>query len=203
MELITVNIWNIWISKIASFNKASKNVTKARKSLEQAEGLERLSAIDELITALSPAYRYLVVDLLSEIKESDPENETGLLTKYALSFAYVDAIGEFGQGNTQGAIDIFLNVAETEGVSTEDAQEAYMTACYLMSNSGIASPELVLETMRKALALDPNSKMADNIKKSIEYMEGYLTSIAEMDDSSDENADEAEVPSTEVSSENE
>ena len=152
------------ISKLGSFVKKSKAVTKARKELVDAQDLDKLKAIDKLIQSLSPAYRNLTVNLLSQIKEMDPDNQSGLLTKYALSFAYVDAIGEFGSGNVQGAIDIFINVAESEGVSNADAQEAYWTSCYLMANTGIGTPEVVLETMKKALEKDPNSKMASDIK---------------------------------------
>lgn len=180
------------VSKIASFSKQSKEVTKARKQLEEAVDLDRVKAIDNLISCLSPEYRYLVIDLLSEIKEIDPEDETGLVQKYVLSFAYVDAIGEFGQGNAQGAIDIFLNVAESENISTDDAQEAYMTACYLMSNTGLGTPETLLEIMQKAYDLNPNSKIADDIKSSISYVKQFVTIDDNQNSESDEETDSSE-----------
>ncbi|MDD7417624.1 MAG: thioredoxin family protein [Treponemataceae bacterium] len=181
------------ISKIVSFNKKSKEVTKARKELAEAQELDRLYAIDNLISSLDGAYRYLMTDLLSEIKQADPENETGLVTKYALSFAYVEAIGEYGQGNAQGAIDIFLKVAENETVPADDAQEAYMTACYLLANAQLGTPEQILELMNKAIEVSPKSKQVESIKQSVEYMQQFLTSSEAENAESSDNAAQASV----------
>ncbi|MCR5699566.1 MAG: thioredoxin family protein [Treponemataceae bacterium] len=185
------------ISKVVSYNKKSKEVTKARKELADAQDLDRLYAIDNLISSLDSSYRYLTTDLLSEIKQVDPDNETGLGTKYALSFAYVEAIGEYGQGNAQGAIDIFLKVAEDETVPADDKQEAYMTACYLLANTQLGTPEQIVELMNKAIDASPKSKQVESIKQSLEYMQQYLPA-AENAEASEEGA---EAPAEEKAAE--
>ncbi|MCR4789947.1 MAG: thioredoxin family protein [Treponemataceae bacterium] len=156
--------------KINSYKKNSTNVTKLRKELAEVEEDKQIYTVDKLISNLDPSYRYLELDLLGLIKEKDPENELGIYNKYLLSFAYVDALGEFNKGNAQSAIDIFLKVAESEGISKADCQEAYQTAAYLLANTGIGTPEVIIEYLQKAIDANPNSKEVSSIKKTIEYL---------------------------------
>lgn len=157
------------LKELAAFNKNGKNLISLKKELETKEGIERLAIIDKMADNLDTSYRYLLRDLLAEIPELDPENTTGLNTKYKMNFAYEQALDEFAKGNVQGAIEIFVETAQTEGIPAIDAQEAYQTAAYLAANSG-ASDELIVAYLEKAIEAMPDSDAVTGIKQTIEMI---------------------------------
>ena len=158
------------ISKIASYNKKSVQVTKLRKELEEVEPIARMKTIDKLIQTLDPDYGFMCLDLFVQFKELDPEDECGYQLKYAMNFAYFEASSAFEQGKAQEAVQIFLDVAQKEGISKEDSQSAYYTAAYLAANTGIYEPKDVVEFLDKAIAADPKSKNVKGIQQTRDYI---------------------------------
>lgn len=160
------------IKMISSFNSASKKVSKARVLLAKAEGMDRVPLIDSMVDKLDRSYRYLLLDLLKEIPTLDPENTSGLLTKYKMNYAYAEALEEYSKGNAQKAIDIFVETAQVEGIPAQDAQEAYQTAAYLASVTGLGSNEIIVAYLEKAIAVYPKSESAKAIQETIDYLKG-------------------------------
>ncbi len=172
------------LKELASFNKNAKEVASLTKELESKEGIERLTIIDEIASNLDTSYRYLLRNLLAEIPELDPENTTGLNTKYRMNFAYEEALEEYAKGNIQRAIEIFVETAQTEGIPAIDAQEAYQTAAYLAANTG-ASNEMIVAYLEKAIEAMPESDAVPGIKQTIEMIKASVVT-PEDSDSTDE-----------------
>ena len=157
------------LKDLSAFNKNSKAIVSLRETLSKTEGIDRLALIDKMIGKLDASYRYLLRDLVAEIPELDPENTTGLNTKYKMNFAYEQALEEFQKGNAQRAIEIFVEVAQTEGIPAIDAQEAYQTAAYLAANIG-GSDEMVVAYLEKAIEAKPDSDAVAGIQATIDMI---------------------------------
>ena len=173
------------LKELASLNKKAKNVSSLTKELETKEGIERLTIIDKIAENLDTSYRYLLRDLLAEIPELDPDNTTGLNTKYKMNFAYEQALEEYAKGNIQRAIEIFVETAKTEGIPAIDAQEAYQTAAYLAANSG-ASDEMIVAYLEKAIEAMPESDAVPGIKQTIEMIMASVATPEEATPSNEE-----------------
>ena len=157
------------LKDLSAFNKNAKALVSLRETLSKTEGIDRLALIDKMIGKLDASYRYLLRDLVAEIPELDPENTTGLNTKYKMNFAYEQALEEFQKGNAQRAIEIFVEVAQTEGIPAIDAQEAYQTAAYLAANIG-GSDEMVVAYLEKAIEAKPDSDAVAGIQATIDMI---------------------------------
>ena len=157
------------LKDLSAFNKNAKAIVSLRETLSKTEGIDRLALIDKMIGKLDASYRYLLRDLVAEIPELDPENTTGLNTKYKMNFAYEQALEEFQKGNAQRAIEIFVEVAQTEGIPAIDAQEAYQTAAYLAANIG-GSDEMVVAYLEKAIEAKPDSDAVAGIQATIDMI---------------------------------
>ena len=164
---------------LSAYNKNAKEIVSLRKKLAETEGFDRLAIIDKLTGNLDTSFRYLLRDLVAEIPELDPENKTGLNTKYKMNFAYEEALEEFSKGNAQRAIEIFVEVAQTEGIPAIDAQEAYQTAAYLAANIG-ASDEMVVAYLEKAIEAMPTSDSVTGIKATIAMIKTAAQSTEEL-----------------------
>ena len=162
------------LKDLSSFNKNAKEIVSLRKKLAETEGINRLAIIDKIAGNLDTSFRYLLRDLVAEIPELDPENTTGLNTKYKMNFAYEEALAEYSKGNAQRAIEIFVEVAQTEGIPAIDAQEAYQTAAYLAANTG-ASEELIVDYLKKAIEVMPTSDAVPGIQATIDMLTASAT----------------------------
>ncbi len=174
------------LKELASFNKNAKEVIALKKELATQEGIERLTTIDKIAGNLDTSYRYLLRDLISEIPELDPENTTGLNTKYRMNFAYEEALEEYAKGNVQKAIEIFVETAQTQGIPAIDAQEAYQTAAYLAANTG-ASEELIISYLQKAIEAMPESDAVPGIQATIDMLMANSVPAENTDTTSTEN----------------
>jgi hypothetical protein len=166
------------LKELSAFNKNAEEVVSLRKKLAETEGFDRLAIIDKLAGNLDTSFRYLLRDLVAEIPELDPENKSGLNTKYKMNFAYEQALDEFSKGNAQRAIEIFVEVAQTEGIPAIDAQEAYQTAAYLAANIG-ASDEMVVSYLEKAIEVMPKSDAVPSIQATIDMIKSAAQSTVE------------------------
>lgn len=166
------------LKDLSAFNKNAKAIVSLRKKLAETEGFDRLAIIDKLAGNLDTSFRYLLKDLVAEIPELDPENKSGLNTKYKMNFAYEQALEEFSKGNAQRAIEIFVEVAQTEGIPAIDAQEAYQTAAYLAANIG-ASDEMVVAYLEKAIEALPTSDAVPGIQATIDMIKSAAESTVE------------------------
>ncbi|MGP1587033.1 MAG: hypothetical protein ACTTHG_01680 [Treponemataceae bacterium] len=164
------------IKNLASSNGKSKKVTKLRAELSEEIEIKKLFIIDKLISNLDPDYQYLLVELISEIKLSDPDNESGLLNKYIMNFAYIEALDAFNRGDAQEAIDVFIRAAEDENIIAKDKQEAYQTAAYLLANTGLGTKQLVIEYLEKAKDANPKSDQVKVIQETIDYIKSVSES---------------------------
>jgi thioredoxin-related protein len=172
-----------YVKTITSFNKQSDKIVAATKKMDKAEGLDKVKHIDTFADLLDPSYRYLLSDLFSQITDLDPENKSNLYGKYLLQLTYPKAMETFASGSPEEAIKMFIDIAEGGLLNTADTQEAYYSAASLSAQTPDSNSEVVLDYLRKSYTIDTESKTAESILTTIEYIESSIAAEKAAEDS--------------------
>lgn len=145
---------------------------------ETGTDLERVYAIDELYNAAPVKSRYFMIDLARNVIELDKNNETGLVSKYMLSVAEYDALNCWTQGDVQGALQAYLNIAKSDFLSDSEKQQAYYTAAYLLATSGSADYDLIISYLENAIKILPDGENSDMIEQALDYIKSLKDDAA-------------------------
>ena len=144
---------------------------------KKGSAIKKVEAIDSLYVATEEAYRTFLLPLVKLVPELDKNNESGLLGKYIMATAEAQALTAYSQGDTEGAIKQYLEVADNKYVKNEDKQECFYTAAYLAVYSGSDDYEGILTYLETAYDLAPDSDKAPAIDEAITYFHTVLDNI--------------------------
>lgn len=172
-----------YVKTITSFNKQSDKIVAASKKMDKAEGFDKVKHIDTFADLLDSSYRYLLSDLFTQIADLDPENKSNLYGKYLLQLTYPKAMEIFSSGSPDEAIKMFIDIAEGGLLNKADTQEAYYSAAYLSAQTPDSNSEVVLDYLRKSYTIDTESKTAEAILTTIEYIESSIAAEKAAEDS--------------------
>ncbi len=164
----TVSTAAQYIQLLNAYTETREKTATLLKQIKNKKSLDKVTAIDQLYELLEPSYRYLLIDLIKEVPESDPQNESGLVGKYQIQIAYSNAMDAFATGDVQGAVQGFVDAISGGYLSAEQTQEAYYTAAYLLAVTQSGDNAQVLAYLNNAYDAAPESEIADSIKMTIE-----------------------------------
>lgn len=155
------------------FNHAEE-ITHAEYLLSEINsksGKEKVHAIDALYEATDARYRVPLSDLVKSVPELDPENETGLLGKYELEKAYLDAITAAHNNDFKGISDIFEEVCQNGHLNSQQIQTAYYTEAFVLAGTGSKDYDRITEILYKAYEADKESDNANQILYTLNSFE--------------------------------
>ena len=148
-----------------------KKIAALTKKIAVSKGIQKVKLIDEMFEATDLSGRESMIDYIREIPELDPSNKTGVLGKYLLYLAYFD-VGSYLQNNQpEEAVNCFLNLTKIESLAAEEKQQAFYMAAYLSAYTGQGSKELILDYLKKAIDMAPESEAADSIRQTYDYID--------------------------------
>lgn len=162
-------------AKFAESEKEYKEIVSLKSKTDRAKGTAKVKLIDELYEKTPAEQRDSLLTYIAEVPTLDPENTTGLVGKYKLQQAYVDASGLMQAGDFAGVCELFKSTAEDPMVTGEDKQNAYYMEAYISFSSGISSLEEVLVMLENAVAAAPESAAATDIAYTIEQLKSSAT----------------------------
>jgi thioredoxin-related protein len=136
--------------------------------IDSSAAADKATAINDLYEATEVQYRFLLADFFKQVPELDPDNTTGILGKFVLQTAYLNAMDYFAVGDLDSAIAEFLAVSENPVLSREEKQEVLFSAAYFMAQSGYGDLETVLTFLADAYDAAPESETAPVITSIIE-----------------------------------
>jgi len=142
--------------------------TSLARAVSTAKKIDRVKAIDELYEASDQNYSGLLEDLMREVPTLDKNDETGLVGKYEMQVAYIDAIAMARKGDSDAAAQVFVDACGKGHFDNETTQEAYYTAAYVLAASGNMNYDKMLELLQKAYDADPQSAHAEEIQRTSE-----------------------------------
>jgi thioredoxin-related protein len=135
-------------------------------AVQTTGGLEKVRAIDVLCEATENNYRPLLGLVFRTVPSLDPKNETGVVGKYLLQIAFLDAMDAFGSGDMEKGFSAFSTVATHSFLTPDQKQEALLFLAIFKGETGSTMPE-VITYLRQALAASPQSERAENIQELI------------------------------------
>ena len=127
-----------------------------------SSGVQKATAIDALYEATPEAGRKPLSTLIREVPSLDPSDASGLVGKYEFITAYEEALEHISEGQRDGVVESFVNIAENGHLGPAQKLEAYHNAAYLMALFGDSDYDRMYELLQKAQEVDPeNARMED------------------------------------------
>ena len=148
-----------------------KKIASLTKKIAVSKGIQKVKLIDEMFEASDPNGRESMIDYIREIPELDPSNKTGLLGKYLLYLAYFDVASYLQNNQPEEAINCFFNLTKIDTLTAEEKQQAYYMAAYLSAYTGQGTKELILDYLKKAIDMAPETEAADSIRQTYDYID--------------------------------
>lgn len=156
---------------IDAIENNKKKIASLTKKIAVSKGIQKVKYIDEMFEASDLNGRESMIDYIREIPELDPSNKTGVLGKYMLYLAYFD-VGSYLQNNQpEEAINCFIKVAIIDSLTAEEKQQAYYMAAYLSAYTGQGTKDRILDYLKKAIDMAPDSEAADSIRQTYNYVD--------------------------------
>jgi thioredoxin-related protein len=136
------------------------------KTVQTTDGLDKVRAIDALCEITENNYRPILGIVFREVPALDPKDETGLVGKYLLQIAFLDAIDAFSIGDMEKGFSAFRNVSTHLFLSPDQKQEALLFLAIFKGETGSSMAEVVTY-LKEALAASPQSDKATEIGQLI------------------------------------
>ncbi len=159
-----------FLNYLASFKESRTKLVNLKKAIDKSSGVEKAKNIDAFVELLSPYQRDKYADLIKEVPTLDAANEAGLLGKYSLQTAYLDAVTAYQAGNLTEAAESFKKLIDTGILDAAQTQEAWYMTSYLYAMSGTVKNEQIIEWLETAIAADPANPGAMQIQATIEQI---------------------------------
>ena len=168
---MTVYLTERQIEKINALAMQRTAVIEARELITTSQGVEKARAIDAFLNIVGNAesHRYDALRLL--VPTLDPDNQSGLKSKYVLIGADIRAKGFAQQGEYHKAGDEYRAAAELGGLASGELQLAWYLTAYAYLMAGNETPQAVIEYLQKAIEADPQSDAAEQINQAIKKLE--------------------------------
>lgn len=152
-------------AETSSHFKDLVNATKTGSDVEKAK------AIDVLYEETAPESRFLLSDKIDSFLDLDKKNETGLVGKYLLASANVDAQNAYFDGDIEAAITAFDQVTKSEFSTAEEKQQAYYMAAYTLIQTGSQDVNRMIDLYQKAYDAGPDTDYAPQIQQTIALLQ--------------------------------
>ncbi len=138
-------------------------ISSAISRMQLAAGVEKVRAIDSLYEATPEAGRKPLASLVKEVPSLDPSDESGLVGKYEFIKTYDEAMEKLSEGQQDGVVESFIEIAEHGHLDPARKLEAYYNAAYLMALFGESDYDRMYELLGKAQESDPESVRMEDI----------------------------------------
>lgn len=153
---------------------SNKEVTDAIAALKKMRGIEKVQAFDALYNRIPEGCGWCFIDIIRTVPALDKKNKTGLVEKYILEAATVDALFAFSKYDVAGAARFFVDAAESGKLSADYAQQAYYLAGSMLAAGGVTSYDTVLHYFQRSYEVSPESQSAGMIQQTIAHLETLI-----------------------------
>lgn len=159
-------------------------------AVKNAEGIEKISAIDLLYENTHANYRYQLRKLCDEVVRSDKKNESGLVGKYLLARASTEAMDCYLARKPEKAAECYIKYVRSKFLSVEEKQRCYYAAAYITSNErpSVKISEKILGYLDSLVKLDSETPIAKQAQFLAERQQKILERQKEAEAQNNEEA---------------
>ncbi len=157
---------NILAEKASSIEDMHKMIYQTK--IGTAE--EKIASIDALYNATNPDYLIFLIDLMESVIKLDPEDKSGLLSKYLYEVNVAKSNKALIEGDVKAAIQYYVDISEDERISSDIRQYALYTAAYMLSMSELEPNTVVIDYLERSIQIAPDSEQVPSIRRVIEAL---------------------------------
>lgn len=159
-------------------------------AVKNAEGIEKISAIDLLYENTHANYRYQLRELCDEVVRSDKKNESGLVGKYLLARASTEAMDCYLARKPEKAAECYIKYVRSKFLSVEEKQRCYYAAAYITGNErpSVKISEKILGYLDSLVKLDSETPIAKQAQFLAERQQKILERQKEAEAQNNEEA---------------
>lgn len=159
-------------------------------AVKNAEGIEKISAIDLLYENTHANYRYQLRKLCDEVVHSDKKNESGLVGKYLLARASTEAMDCYLARKPEKAAECYIKYVPSKFLSVEEKQRCYYAAAYITGNErpSVTVSEKILGYLDSLVKLDSETPLAKQAQFLAERQQKILEHQKEVEAQNNEEA---------------
>lgn len=159
-------------------------------AVKNAEGIEKISAIDLLYENTHANYRYQLRKLCDEVVRSDKKNESGLVGKYLLARASTEAMDCYLARKPEKAAECYIKYVRSKFLSVEEKQRCYYAAAYITGNErpSVKISEKILGYLDSLVKLDSETPIAKQAQFLAERQQKILERQKEAEAQNNEGA---------------
>jgi len=164
-----------WSSQIQALITAKSIRDDAELAAEQAQGIDKAKHLDQALQQVGPFAATEYRGWVEDVVKLDPNNEAGLIEKYA-PLLHEKTIDEVIQGEVYPLLDsgrlatasrrLEMLAGRLEWLSVEQEQKLSAFRGQLLIQEG--KQEQGVELLNQAMALDPDSSIAEQIQRALE-----------------------------------
>lgn len=158
---------------VQTFNDNSQKIADFKKNLEKtSKGSkeEKIKAIDDIFEWTDYSYRYAILPLSQKLIALDKNNSSGLVGKYIIAVANAKAVDAFLNDDINTAVESFAEIGTNEFLTTEEKQQVYYMAAYVLAQSGSQDYEKIRNYFQASYDIDPESEYAEQILTMIKIV---------------------------------
>lgn len=176
--------------QIAEYENILASAQKGKKD-------DRLVAINKLFDRTEPQLRYLLTDLSADYIKLDKKNSTGMVGAHIVAIANAHAVQAYLDQDPLAASEEFAKAAQSKYLDSDQKQQCYYTAGYLLAQSGTTDYAKVKEYLQEAYDAAPESSYASTIQSMIRMMEenygeGLFSGDGQEEDDSNDSSSQSE-----------
>lgn len=160
-----------FVSYLDNYKPQVERMTKLFEKADKGTSLEKVNAINDIYDTTRAERRILLKDYIKQVPELDKTNRTGLVGKFILAAAEVDAFNYYNEGDILKAAKAYADAANKKFLEPADIQNAYLTAAYLLASAGSQDFDYILTYFKQALDAAPESALAPEIQKNYELIQ--------------------------------
>ena len=177
------------IGALEQTKPAQETMARMTAAAEQASGLEKAQAINELFDATTPGARYPLGSLIKLYTQLDADNQTGQCGKFVLAAAEITAKEALAAQDFQAAFDAFPAAAQSPYLNAGQKQFAYYTAANMYIQLESYDFDAIISNFQAAYDADPDSPSGEYLKNMItmaKNMKLQMTTAVEQPESQED-----------------
>ena len=168
--------------EIGTVQDFEENLAKTKKGTLA----ERMDMYDTILSTTDERLQPSLAGLCREAVELDKKNETGLVGKFIMTLASVEAFDALNNRKFDEASKVYQKYAADERVSADEKQVLLFYAAQVYTSSGMVNHREIKRLLTESLEADPESQYASDIESYIKDVEAV---IAESDKNAELSAD--------------
>lgn len=178
-----------------------KNMVAATKT---GSNLDKVKAIDKLFNSQPEVCQTVMKSLVKKVPSLDKNNTSGLVSKYIVAGANIDAYEKILAKDIAGAAATMKKAAESPVIDSKDAQMLYYYAAQTLAQSESNDFDQILGLLNSAIEVAPDSPYNEDLKGIMEYIQSVKSQYeAENSAASETSSEEVGESKTEEKSESE